>query len=421
MRTILHVDMDAFFASVEELDDPRLRGKAVLVGGAERRGVVAAASYAARKKGARSAMAMAEALRRCPEAIVVPPRRERYAEVSGKVFAIFRRFTPIVEGLSLDEAFLDVGASRALFGDGRAIAARIREAIRAELSLTASAGVATSKFVAKVASDLRKPDALVVAPEEPIALAAFLAPLPVERMWGIGPKTAPRLRALGYKTFGDLASASASSLAIVLGSMAERAKELARGEDDREVVAHGEAKSIGSESTYEHDIAGVEAISRAVLAHAETVARRLVAEGLRARTISVKIKLSDFTLLSRQTSLDEPVCDTRTIHEVGRALVARFPLEGAKVRLVGVAAHGLEEEPRTRPLFPDRERERRVAIERLVGAVNEKHGGAVTRATLLEERRRGATWVGVAKEDLAKVVESDGEEPSAPRPRPRPR
>ena len=299
MRTILHVDMDAFYASVEELDDPSLRGKAVLVGGAFRRGVVAAASYAARKKGARSAMPMAEALRRCPEAIVVPPRRERYAEVSARVFAIFRRYTPLVEGLSLDEAFLDVTESASLFGDGEAIARAIRAAIRAELSLTASAGVASSKFVAKVSSDLEKPDGLVVAPRDPRELAAFLAPLAVDRMWGIGPKTAPRLRELGYKTFGDLAAANVASLALVLGNMAARAKELARGQDDREVVPFGDAKSIGSESTYEHDIHGFEAISRAVLSHAEIVARRLVAEKLRARTVAVKIKLADFTLRLR--------------------------------------------------------------------------------------------------------------------------
>ena len=223
MRTILHVDMDALFASVEELDDPSLRGKPVLVGGAFRRGVVAAASYAARKQGARSAMPMAEALRRCPDAIVVPPRRDRYAEISARVFAIFRRHTPVVEGLSLDEAFLDVTASQTLFGSGEGMARAIRRAIESELGLTASAGVATSKFVAKVASDLEKPDGLVVVPDD---VAAFLAPLPIERMWGIGPKTSPRLRELGYKTLGDLARASVPSLSRVLGQMASRAKEL---------------------------------------------------------------------------------------------------------------------------------------------------------------------------------------------------
>ncbi len=401
MRTILHVDMDAFFASVEELDDPSLRGKAVLVGGAFRRGVVAAASYAARKKGARSAMPMAEALRRCPEAIVVPPRRERYAEVSAHVFAIFRRYTPLVEGLSLDEAFLDVTASRSLFGGGQEIAERIRTAIRTETGLTASAGVATSKFVAKVASDLRKPDGLVVVPDD---VAGFLAPLPIERMWGIGPKTSPRLRELGYKTLGDLARGNVSNLSRVLGQMAERAIELSRGEDDRPVVPHGEAKSIGSETTYEEDLSGEEALSRAILAHSETVARRLTAEKLVARTVTVKLKLADFTLLTRQLSTDEPVNDTQSIHEAGKKLLGRFYLQDARIRLVGVSVSGLSEEPRTRSLFPDPERERRRRIEGLVGALHEKHGGAITRATLLEGPKNRATWVAVSREELAKVA-----------------
>jgi DNA polymerase-4 len=181
-----------------------LRGKPVVVGGQSRRGVVAAANYVVRKFGVRSAMPMAEALRRCPDAIVIPPRMGRYAEVSGRVFDVFRRYTPLVEGLSLDEAFLDVTASRSLFGDGAAIARRIKDEIRAELSLTASAGVARSKFVAKIASDLEKPDGLVVVPDD---VAAFLAPMPIERMWGVGQKTAPRMRALGFHTMGDLANA----------------------------------------------------------------------------------------------------------------------------------------------------------------------------------------------------------------------
>ena len=403
MRTILHVDMDAFFASVEELDDPSLRGKPVLVGGAFRRGVVAAASYAARKQGARSAMPMAEALRRCPDAIVVPPRRDRYAEISARVFAIFRRYTPVVEGLSLDEAFLDVTASQTLFGSGEGMARAIRRAIESELGLTASAGVATSKFVAKVASDLEKPDGLVVVPDD---VAAFLAPLPIERMWGIGPKTSPRLRELGYKTLGDLARASVPSLSRVLGQMASRAKELAQGKDDRPVVAHGEAKSIGSESTYEDDLTGDEALSRAVLSHAQIVARRLTSERLCARTVTVKVKLADFTLLSRQLGFDEPVSDTQSIHEAGRRLLARFHLQDARVRLVGVSVSGLSEAARIGSLFPDPERERRKRIEGLVGALHEKHGGAITRATLLEGPKSRATWVGVSREELAKVSRS---------------
>ncbi len=251
MREILHIDMDAFFASVEQLDDPSLRGEPVLVGGAERRGVVAAASYEARPFGIHSAMPMAEALRRCRHAIVVPPRRHRYEEVSASIFAVFRRFTPLVEGLSVDEAFLDVTASRGLFGDGEAIARRIRQAIRAETGLTASAGVAPSKFVAKIASDFDKPDGLVVVrPEE---VRAFLDPLPIERMWGVGPKAAARLHGLGYVTLRDLAEADVRRLEATLGSWGGEVARLARGEDEREVVSEREAKSIGAEETYDED------------------------------------------------------------------------------------------------------------------------------------------------------------------------
>ena len=414
-RAILHIDMDAFFASVEELDDPSLRGKPVLVGGAARRGVVAAASYAARARGARSAMPMAEALRRCPEAIVVPPRRARYAEISAQMFEIFGRYTPLVEGLSLDEAFLDVTASRALFGDGAQIAASIRADIRAELGpslpLTASAGVAECKFVAKIASDLRKPDGLVVAPPG-VAVAAFLARLPVERMWGVGEKSAPRLRALGLRTLGDLARAAPSTLALALGTAPEhaaRVSRLARGEDDRPVVPHGEAKSVGSESTYERDLVGRAALSRAVLQHAEIVARRLTAARLSARVVAVKLKLADFTLLTRQVSLREPVSDTQSLHEAGAALLARLDVDNAHIRLVGLSASGFGADAGTRPLFPEPERARRERIEQVVGAVNGRHAGAVTRASLLEAPSRGdaaGKGVELVREDLARLVAS---------------
>jgi DNA polymerase-4 len=234
LRKIIHIDMDAFYASVEQNDDPKLRGKPVIVGGPSRRGVVTAASYEARPFGVHSAMPMAEAQRLCPQAIVVPPRMARYAEVSGIVFEIFGRFTPLVEGLSLDEAFLDVTHSQSLFGDGATIARRIKDAVRRETGLVASAGVASSKFVAKVASDLRKPDALVVVPDG--EEAAFLAPLVIERMWGVGKKTAPRLHAEGLRLIGDLARADPMRLEQLLGSWGREVHRLARGEDDRDVV-----------------------------------------------------------------------------------------------------------------------------------------------------------------------------------------
>ncbi|MCW5833859.1 MAG: DNA polymerase IV, partial [Labilithrix sp.] len=233
MRQILHIDMDAFFASVEQRDDPSLRGRPIVVGGAARRGVVAAASYEARVFGVRSAMPMAEALRRCRDLVVVPPRGRRYAEVSERVFDVFHEYTPLVEGLSLDEAFLDVTASRRLFGDGAAIARRIKEGVLEATGLTASAGVAPCKFAAKIASDLDKPNGLTVVPSD---VAGFLAPLPIERMWGIGPKTAPTLRRLGYRTLGDLAKADPDALERALGSWGPEVRELARGNDPRDVV-----------------------------------------------------------------------------------------------------------------------------------------------------------------------------------------
>jgi DNA polymerase-4 len=382
-RQILHVDMDAFYASVEELDDPKLRGKPVIVGGPSRRGVVSAASYAARPFGVHSAMPMAEALRKCPQAIVVPPRMARYAEVSGLVFEIFGRFTPLVEGLSLDEAFLDVTESRSLFGDGPAIARQIKDAIARELGLTASAGVATSKFVAKVASDLRKPDALVVAP--PGEERAFLAPLPIERMWGIGVKTAPKIRAAGFRTIGDLADAAPERLEAILGVWGRQMHLLARGEDDRAVEPMLAPKSIGSEETHEYDLSTRDAIEKSLLDRAAHVAQRMVREGYWGRTVMVKLKYADFTLLTRRTSLPEVVSDTTSIYEAARALLDRFPLEDERIRLVGVAMSDLTERPPPPKLFQDRDAEKRRKLEELVNDVSARFGDdGITRATLLK-------------------------------------
>ena len=217
MRTVIHFDMDAFFASVEQLDDPELRGKPVLVGSRSRRGVVAAASYEARTSGVRSAMSMVEALRRCPEACVVPPRRDRYVELSRVVFDVFRRYTPLVEGLSLDEAFLDVTGSQALFGEGPEIALSIKRDIRAETGLNGSAGVAPNKFVAKIASDLEKPNGLTVVSEGEVA--SFLAPLPLERMWRVGPKARAKLQSAGLRTIGDLARLDSRTMSWLISRM----------------------------------------------------------------------------------------------------------------------------------------------------------------------------------------------------------
>lgn len=382
MNTILHVDMDAFYASVEQRDDPALRGKPVIVGGHSRRGVVLAASYEVRPLGVRSAMPMREALRRAPQAIVVPPRRHRYEEVSAAAFAIFRRYTPLVEPLSLDEAFLDVTASHALFGDGETIARAIKADIRTELGLTASAGVARMKFAAKVASDLRKPDGLVVVP--PDGVAAFLAPLPVERMWGVGPKTAPRVRSLGYSTLGDLARAS-SELERVFGRWGRTMSDLARGVDDRHVDPGAARRSIGAEQTYEEDIVGTDAVSRTLLAHASQVARRLLGAGTSARTIAVKIKYSDFAIRTRRVTLGEPVQDTDSIYRAARGLLSRLELEGRRVRLTGISAGGLVPGAPEPTLFADPRVEGRRKIEAVVAEIAAKYGSerAMTRAALL--------------------------------------
>jgi DNA polymerase-4 len=379
--------MDAFYASVEQRDDPTLHGKPVIVGGRSRRGVVLAASYEVRPLGVCSAMPMVEALRRAPNAIVVSPRHDRYAQASGEALAIFRRFTPLVEPLSLDEAFLDVTASRTLFGDGKTIASTIKADVRREMGLTVSAGVAPCKFVAKVASDIGKPDGLVVVAAAEVA--AFLAPLPVERMWGIGPKTAPKMRALGYETIGDLARAGEGRLERLLGAWGAEVARLARGSDDRDVVANALARSIGAEETYEEDLVGTEAIARTLLDHAARVARRLVRAGLAARTVAVKIKYADFTLRTRRATLPEPVQDTDAIHRAAVELLARVPLDHRRVRLTGVSVGGIVRGQPEATLFPDAQADKRRTLEEVTARIAERFGdeGAVMRASLIGKAR----------------------------------
>ena len=373
--------MDAFYASVEERDSPELRGHPVIVGGPSQRGVVLAASYAARPSGVRSAMPMAKALRLCPEAIVVPPRMHRYIEVSARVFEVFRAFTPLVEGLSLDEAFLDVTASQSLFGDGEAIAHKIKGRIRDELGLTASAGVAPSKFVAKIASDLRKPDGLVVVRQDEVA--SFLDPLPIERMWGIGPKTAPKLREFGFSTLGDIARGNLSVLEGTLGSWGVAVQALAQGRDPRSVDPGRAAKSIGAEQTYEHDLVGARAIEGTLLEHAARVAQRLVKEGLSARGVVLKVKYADFAVRSRRTTLAEPVADTGSIHAAAQRLFAQFPVDSRGVRLTGVSVTHLSDEPAPPALFPDHKAAVGKKVEELILSVENRLGSRLTRAALL--------------------------------------
>jgi DNA polymerase-4 len=386
VRQILHIDMDAFYASVEELDDPSLRGLPVIVGGPSKRGVVSAASYAARPFGVRSAMPMAEAFRRCPQAIVVPPRMKRYAEISAQVFAIFHRFTPLVEGLSLDEAFLDVTGSASLFGDGATIARKIKDLIRAELGLIASAGVASCKFAAKIGSDLQKPDGLVVIPEG--ELRAFLAPLPIERMWGIGPKAAERLRPAGLSTFRDLAETSLDHLETLLGRAgAIHVQTLARGVDDRPVVPGREAVSVGAEETFEADLVDRRAMELRLLELAGRVAKRLHKAGLEAAGVTLKVKYADFSLKSRSVTLPAPIADTMGIFNAAKTMLDRVPK--GRVRLLGISMGALVPAglaaPTTLSLFPDEAPEKRRRLEEVVLKVGDRFGGVgLTRASLLE-------------------------------------
>lgn len=390
-RSILHVDMDAFFASVEQRDNPALRGKPVLVGGLGGRSVVCAASYEARKFGARSAMPMALALRKCPQALVVAPRHRAYAEVSEHVFDIFRSFTPLVEGLSLDEAFLDVTASKSLFGDGLAIAEAIRARIHAELALTASAGVASSKFVAKLASDMNKPNGVTVAPDD---LVPFLGVLPIGRMWGIGPKSEAHMKAMGIHTFADLQNADTTWLSRTLGEEGLRYRELARGIDTRPVEAMREAKSIGAEETYAVDLTTESQVLQAALVHAEAVAKRLTRAARVGRTVTLKLKHADFRLVTRRETLMSPVRDATSLYECVRTLFHALPLVPPwRIRLVGVSVSGLAPEGESPSLFPDVALTRRSRLESLLLEAEQKTQTRIRRADALDAPSRASESV----------------------------
>jgi DNA polymerase-4 len=379
---ILHVDLDAFFAAVEQRDHPELRGKPVIVGGGgpDRRGVVSTASYEARRYGVRSAMPLRTAGRLCPQGIFLPVDGRKYQRVSREVMAILRRFTPLVEPISIDEAFLDVTASEALFGDGETIAVAIKAAVRAEVGLTISAGVASTKLVAKIASDLRKPDGLVVV--APGTEAAFLAPLPISRLWGVGAKTAAALSEHGIATIGDLAALDPAALGRRLGSHATTLIDRAHGIDADRVVGEREAaKSVGHEHTFDEDTSNAERIERTLLAMADGVAGRLRASGMLASTVSVKVRDSSFRTLTRQRTLARPTDLTEPIFETALAL-ARPEIRGKRIRLVGVTASGLQQAAQM-GLFESAS-ERRHRLAEASDSIRRRFGqSAMTRARLL--------------------------------------
>ena len=381
-RTILHVDLDAFFAAVEQRDRPELRGRPVVVGGSggeDARGVVSAASYEARVFGIQSAMSMREAYRRCPDAVFLPVDGRRYQAASRDVMAILRRFTPQVEPISIDEAFLDVTGSAALFGDGPTIARRIKDEVRAEVGLTASVGVASTKLVAKIASDLRKPDGLVVVPvgEE----VDFLAPLPIGRLWGVGEKTAIALREYSVRTIGDLAALPPDLLVRRFGKHGASLVDRARGIDADPVHDGDPAKSVGHEHTFDVDTSDPEVIERTLLAMADGVAGRLRSAGVKAGTVAVKIRDSGFHTITRQRTLAEPTDMTGPIYATALEL-ARPEIRGMRVRLLGVTASNLGEREQM-ALFETAEPRHRRAVE-AADALRRRYGErAVTRARLL--------------------------------------
>jgi DNA polymerase IV len=340
VRRILHVDMDAFYASVEQRDDPALRGRPVAVGGSPTsRGVVCAASYEARQFGVRSAIPMSRAVRLCPELVVVPPNFRKYGEVSSRVFAIFRSVTPLVEPLSLDEAYLDVTENAWSLPLGVDVARRIKERIREEMSLTASAGVAPNKFLAKIASGWKKPDGLtVIAPEK---IEGFLQKLSVEALWGVGPVTARKLRAAGIERLVDVRSADADVLKRAVGRWAEGLRRLAFGEDDRPVEPNRERKSIGCEETYAKDLDDFERIRVEIEALARHAADILVRKELRARTIMLKLRYSNFETITRSDTRDPATREPADIAARAHDLLGRTEAGRRPVRLLGVSLHGL--------------------------------------------------------------------------------
>ena len=386
-RAILHIDMDAFYASVEERNQPALAGKAVVVGGSPQgRGVVAAANYAARKYGIHSAMPAATARRLCPHAVFLPTRHAYYAEVAHQIRAIFQRYTPLVEPLSLDEAFLDVTDSRKLFGDASAIGRRVKREIAQELRLTASVGIAPNKFLAKVASDLGKPDGFVVV--DPEHVLRFLDPLPVSRLWGVGKVAARRLREHGVTSIGQLRERPQVWLQQLFGKQSEHLWRLAHGMDERAVIADGETKSISHETTFERDITERD-ILRAWLAElTEQVGVRLRRYGLHGRTVHVKIRFADFKTITRAHTMAEASSITHELWQVAvRLLDDNLPARNPGVRLLGVGVSGFEHEPIQGLLFAQVARDRQVRLDAISDDVKRRFGTSALRRALDLQRR----------------------------------
>ena len=385
-RNIIHLDMDAFYASVEQLDNPELKGRPVIVGGNSMRGVVSAASYEARKFKIHSAMPIAQAKRLCPHGAFLPVRMKRYREISNKVFSIFQKYTPLVEPLSLDEAFLDVTSSSRLFGRAEDIAKQIRAQVFAETGLTISAGVASSKLVAKIASDINKPDGLTIVPAG--SEAEFLAPLPIKRMWGVGKKTQATLALLGVHTIGDIAGISLDILEQKLGKYGRGLYHAALGLDERHVETEHETKSVGHEFTFDTDLTKIESIRRELLELAVMVTKRLRNQKLQGRTITVKVKYHDFKQITRSSTITEHIADSKRIYEEVLQLLKKTDAGQKPIRLLGISVSGLQLEGGSNQqlLFPGMQTsQKREKINKALDAIQEKFGAtAILPGRLLE-------------------------------------
>ncbi len=377
-RYVLHVDMDAFYASVEKRDNPELENEPVLVGGAGPRGVVAAASYEARKYGVHSAMPMRRALQLCPNATVVRPRISRYQEVSAVIFSIFREVTPIVEGLSLDEAFLDISERVPAHGQPVQIARRIKQRILTDTGLTASVGIGPNKLVAKIASDLEKPDGLCEV--RPGNVRTVLDPLPIEALFGIGPKTAARLHQLGVKSFHDLRTADDAVLAPVFGRYAQRMRDRAAGIDHRPVGENSQDKSVSAEETFDRDIGDRQTLHHCLMDMTDRISKKIRRKDWVASRLNIKVRLADFTTLSRQKSVNPPTNGCRELQLIAGGLLGDWldAHPGAELRLLGVGVSGLGED-RQQDLFPEESGAKNRKVDKLLGQVADRFGDAALR------------------------------------------
>ena len=372
-RVILHLDMDAFFASVEQRDQPHLQGKPVIVGGSRRRGVVSAASYEARKFGVHSAMPMFRAVRLCPHAVFLPGRMRRYVEISRGIISLIRQYTPLVQPASIDEAFLDLSGTRRLWGDPQEVARDMSRRIREKFHLTCSIGLAPNKFLAKLASDWDKPDGLTVVP--PSRVRSFLQQVPVHKLPGAGDKTLDWLRGLGIKTIADLERFSPDFWENRLGQRGAELIRLARGRDDSPVEPRSIRKSVGAENTFSRDIRDKKELESHVFAQSEEVGTALRKKSTAATRVTLKLKFDDFRVITRSESLDNPTDSTRTIFEAARSLLMSTSMP-RPVRLSGVSASGLSASGRRISLFPEREEtvKRRQQLDRAVDSIRERFG-----------------------------------------------